>query len=76
MRRGTSKYGPGDLFLRDRFAPIFGHYIILCRLGDVPPVIQKRLAPFFSEMMDAIKDDELGLIDAIPEDRTLHGGQN
>jgi hypothetical protein len=71
MGRGASKYGPGDLSLRDKFAPMVGHYIILCRLGDVPSVVQKRIAPFFTEMMDAIKHDELGLIDAIPEERAL-----
>lgn len=76
MRRGVSNYGPGDLSLRDKFAPLVRHYIILCRQGDVPPEIQKRIAPFFTEMMDVIKDDELGLIGAIPEERALHEGQD
>ena len=69
MGSDASKYGPGDLSLRDKFAPIVGHYIIMCRLGDVPTSVTKRLAPFFTEIIDAIKDDELGLIDATPEER-------
>ena len=73
MGRGASKYGPGELSLRDKFASMVGHYIILCRLGDIPPVVQKRLAPFFTEVMDTIKDDELGLIDATPEERAKYG---
>ncbi len=76
MERSESKYGPGDLALRDKLAPIVGHYIILCRLGDIPEVVKKRFAPFFSEIIDAIKDDELGLIDATPENRTLRQGED
>ena len=69
MSTGASKYTPGQWMLRDKFAPFLGLWTMMVRFGEVPPEIRSRLSPLFTEMTEAVQDDELGLIGATPEQR-------
>lgn len=69
MSAGASKYAPGEWMLREKFAPILGLWTMLVRFDEVPPEIRSRLSPLFTEITEAVQDDEIGLIGATPEQR-------
>ena len=72
MQRGAttfSKYPPAHFELRELLGPPIGLLFELRHDPDFPPRMRASFEAIGLQMVALVDDDELGLIDASPEDR-------
>lgn len=65
----VSKYPPGYFGLRESLGPPIGLLFELRHDPDFPPRLRASFKSISLQMVALVDDDELGLIDASPEDR-------
>jgi hypothetical protein len=77
----SCKYPPGHFELRELLGPPIGLLFELRHDPDFPPRVRASFKAISLQMVVLVDDDELGLIDASPEDRVrfalaVKGGRN
>lgn len=63
------KYPPGCFGLRELLGPLIGLLFELRHDPGLPPRLRTALKAISLQLVALVDDDELGLIDASPEDR-------